>query len=129
MMRLVCLQGASTDQKVCEDEEGKSKWREEEEMSEVVDEEGLGQEERERDGAGGLGETNEQGDVPSDKHGEIAEEGEGEGEGVRKHWESRRKQTRVLASSVDLFTAQPCRNIPGHTGYLTFATLYPKLKM
>ena len=38
----------------------------------------------------------------------------------------RRKLTRPTLSSVAMYTAQPCKNIPGHTGYLTFATLHTK---
>lgn len=35
-----------------------------------------------------------------------------------------RKHFKSIQSSVKLHAAQPCAKIPGHTGYLTFATLY-----
>ena len=36
------------------------------------------------------------------------------------------KLTRPTLSHVTLYTAQPAKNIPGHTGFLTFATLPPR---
>jgi tRNA (adenine57-N1/adenine58-N1)-methyltransferase len=36
------------------------------------------------------------------------------------------KLTRPTLSNVTLYTAQPAKNIPGHTGFLTFATLPPR---
>jgi len=41
----------------------------------------------------------------------------------------RRKLVRPTLSSIAMYTAQPCKNIPGHTGYLTFATLHTKRKL
>ena len=38
----------------------------------------------------------------------------------------RRKLVRPTLSSCAMYTAQPRKNIPGHTGYLTFATLHTK---
>ena len=40
----------------------------------------------------------------------------------------RRKLVRPTLSSCAMYTAQPRKNIPGHTGYLTFATLHAKQK-
>jgi len=40
----------------------------------------------------------------------------------------RRKLVRPTLSSCAMYTAQPRKNIPGHTGYLTFATLHTKQK-
>ena len=38
---------------------------------------------------------------------------------------SRHKLTRPTLSHVTLYTAQPAKTTPGHTGFLTFATLPP----
>ena len=38
-------------------------------------------------------------------------------------YQDQRKLVQPVQSSVTVQTAQPCRAIPGHTGFLTFATL------
>ena len=40
----------------------------------------------------------------------------------------KRKLTNPVASSVNIHTCAPHRTIPGHTGFLTFATLLPMAK-
>ena len=39
---------------------------------------------------------------------------------------SKTKLVKPIASSFDMYTCAPHRSIPGHTGYLTFATLFHK---
>ena len=42
---------------------------------------------------------------------------------------NKRKLTTPIESTMTMYTCAPHRSIPGHTGFLTFATLLPKEKL